>query len=185
MGDAQAADPSCSPRHEYALLCHIPSRNSKPGLFYPTTSVHFPRQQLHWRMGGGVTEGIAHTLSSCCFLLDFSLPCSLFHSNKWISPLVPCKASPPILRPLEISSFAISTHQGGAANRTSSLSGKRVHLLEPTDPLRDSDSRPSLHLPSTSSHVPTTSPLLLSLSCLACTARPSLFHPRGLCQLCM
>lgn len=135
--------------------------------------------------GGGVTEGIAHTLSSCCFLLDFSLPCSLFHSNKWISPLVPCKASPPILRPLEISSFAISTHQGGAANRTSSLSGKRVHHLEPTDPLRDSDSRPSLHLPSTSSHVPTTSPLLLSLSCLACTARPSLFHPRGLCQLCM
>lgn len=114
--------------------------------------------------------------ASCCSLLHFSLPLSSsFYSNKWTFPLVPCKASPPTPRPLEISPSAVSTHQGIVSNQVSFLRGKRVHLLHLALPVSDGDTllspvltSVSPPLPSTSQLFQTTFPLqLLSLSCLS------------------
>lgn len=89
---------------------------------------------------GGSQRAPLMPSASCCSLLHFSLPLSSsFCSNKWIFPLVPCKASPPTPRPLEISPSAVSTHQGIVSNQVSFLRGKRVHLLHLALPGSDGD----------------------------------------------
>lgn len=124
-------------------MCPTPNLNPKLGPL-PVTTRPFPRTAMPLGRAGA-TEGprTAPLIPSAPrgSLLHSSLPLSpSSHSSKWTFPLVPCKASPPTPRPLEISPSAVSTHQGIVSKQAALLRGQRVPALHLARPLRDSDS---------------------------------------------
>lgn len=140
------------------------------------TSKHFPRAPTslgEWEAHGGHLS-YPQPLAAPCFTSLFLSP-PPFYSNKWIFPLVPCKASPTTPSPLDISPSALSTHQGIVSNQVSFLRGKRVRLFHLSLPVSDGDTLLSPVLTSVSPPLPshpnlfqTTFPLpLLSLSYLS------------------
>lgn len=156
------------------MICPTANLNSKLS--------PFPQGQPAFHKGGHCAGGrrghrghISHPqppAAPCFTSLFLSSLSSPSHSNKWISPLVPSKASPPTPRPLEISPSVVSTHQGIVSNWISFLRGKRVHLLQLAHPVTGTACCPQPHpvsqpLPSTSQPFPHHLPFNLFLSCFS------------------